>query len=204
MPSRSRLLGEIRRLLSEGGTEQVGRSRCAPMTTQAAGPRQGEHRPSRPRQPTHEGKLMNDQPTELDQSRHPIEGSAREACPRHRHRQRAFDRLWLCPGLPPARGRPRRHLPQREGPALCRASRQGARGIDLRALRRGPRRRARSRLPADPRDLGQPRHRAPFHRVRAEGGPAGAAPRQFRRGVQGGDGHLLPLLHPHGAARRAA
>ena len=68
----------------------------------------------------------------------------------------------------------------------------------------GRERRARSGLRADPRDLGQPRHRAPLHRLRAEGGPAGTASRQLGRGLQGGDGHLLPFLHPHGAARRAA
>ena len=37
----------------------------------------------------------------------------------------------------------------------------------------GRERRARGRLRTDPRNLGQPRHRAPFHRLRAEGGPAG-------------------------------
>ena len=204
------LLGEIRRLLS--GDEADGDAKGRPITvTQAetrprTAPRRWRGRvpPVDPATPDARGQDHERSTHRTPQSRPSIEDSARQAGPRHRHRQRAFDRLWLRPGLPPARGRPRRDLPEREGPALCRATRQGTRGLDLRALRRGPERRARSGLPADPRDLGQPRHRAPFHRLRAEGGSAGAAPRQLGRGVQGGDGHLLPFLHPHGAARRAA
>ena len=54
------------------------------------------------------------------------------------------------------------------------------------------------------RDLGRPRHRPALDRLRAQGGPARAAPRQLVRGLQGRHGHLLPLLHPHGPPCGAA
>ena len=40
--------------------------------------------------------------------------------------------------------------------------------------------RTRGCLRADPRDLGQPRHRPALHRLRTERGPAGTSCRQFR------------------------
>ena len=52
--------------------------------------------------------------------------------------------------------------------------------------------------------VGAPRHPGALDRVRAEGGSAGRPPRLLGRGLQGGDGRVLPFLHPHGAARRAA
>ena len=58
------------------------------------------------------------------------------AGPRRRYRQRALDRLGLRPRLPRARRRARRHLPEREGEALCRAAwPRRARGADLHAAR---------------------------------------------------------------------
>ena len=187
-------------------SRRAGRSRrrCAenpPETAQGDG--EAGHRPSIRRQPTREGKLMNDQPIELPESRHSIEDSARQAGPRHRHRQRAFDRVWLRQGLPQlGADLAMTYLNEKARPYVEPLAKELGASI-FAPCDVGRERRARSGLRADPRDLGQPRHRAPFHRVRPEGGPAGPAPRQFERGLQGGDGHLLPFVHPHGAARRA-
>ena len=52
--------------------------------------------------------------------------------------------------------------------------------------------------------VGPARRAGAFHRLGAEGRPAGRAPRLLGRGLRESDGHLLPFVHPHGAARRAA
>ena len=50
---------------------------------------------------------------------------------RHRHRQRSVDRLGLRQGFPHLRRRPRRHLSERQGQAIRRASGQGGRGAQI-------------------------------------------------------------------------
>ena len=54
------------------------------------------------------------------------------------------------------------------------------------------------------KEMGQARHRAALDRVRAESRPPGRVAQLFGRGVQGGDGRVLPLLRAHGEACRAA
>ena len=60
----------------------------------------------------------------------------RQEGPRDRHRQRELDRLRLRPGVPLVRRRARDHLSERQGAALRRAARAGARGADPDAPRR--------------------------------------------------------------------
>jgi hypothetical protein len=67
---------------------------------------------------------------------------------RRRHRQRPVDRLRLREGVPRARRRPRGHLPQRQGEALRRAAREGARGRAARPAGRLGRRAARGAFDA--------------------------------------------------------
>src|SRR3974377_1812790 len=48
-------------------------------------------------------------------------------------------------------------------------------------------------------DLGSAGFRAPLHRICAEGGSAGPTSRQLAGWIPPGHGHLVPLVHPHGA-----
>ena len=83
-----------------------------------------------------------------------------------------------------ARRRARDHLPQRQGQAVRRAARQGARRADLPAARRPAPGRARGGVRGDPEAVGPARHPGALDRVRAEGGPAGRAARLLGRGLR--------------------
>ena len=119
------------------------------------------------------------------------------------HRQRALHRLWLRERLPRAGRRTGGHLPQREGQTLRRAARADAGCADLHAARRLAAGRAGGAVRAHRQGLGAPGYPGALHRLGAQGGPARRTARLHRRGLRTRDGHLLPLLHPHGEAGRA-
>ena len=120
--------------------------------------------------------------------------------PGHRHRQRELDRLGLRQGLPQPRRRPRRHLPERQGQAACRAAGTGARRPDPDAARPARRRPARGRLRAHHRRVGPPRLPPPFHRLCAHGRPARPRRRLLEGRLPRRHGGLLLVLPPHGAS----
>ena len=56
----------------------------------------------------------------------------------------------------------------------------------------------------DRQEMGQARHLPPFHRVCAEGRPAGPRGRLLEGRLSPRHGGVLLVVHPHGEARRAA
>ena len=122
-----------------------------------------------------------------------------------RRRQRALDRLGLRQGIPRARrGVWRSRISNEKARPYVEPLAQRARGADLPAARRRDARAAGGGVRRDRARVGPARHPRPFDRLRAEGGPAGRAAQLLGRGLRKGDGRVVPLVRPDGAARRAA
>ena len=149
-------------------------------------------------------RRANEREGSCNDRRHASPGAERPQGARRRHRQRPVHRVRLREGVPRARRRRRRHLPQREGEALRRAARAGARGADLPAARRVGAGAARGGVRCDRHAMGAARHPRALDRVRAEGGPAGRAPAMLGGRLRQGDGRVVPFVRAHGAARGAA
>jgi len=89
-------------------------------------------------------------------------------------------------------------------PDACRAPGAGAGGGDLPTVGCRQARRAGSRLRACRTNVGAAGYPGAFHRLRPQGGLAGRTVELLFQRLLSGHGHLLPLLHPHGAPGGAA
>ena len=112
---------------------------------------------------------------------------------------------WGCAkAFQDVRCRPRHYLSERQGKALCRASGQGSRGLDLHAAQHSGRGPDGGGVQGDREAMGQARHLPPLHRVRAQSRPAGARGGLLEGRLSPRHGCVLLVVHPHGKARRAA
>ena len=101
------------------------------------------------------------------------------------------------------RGRPGHHVPDRKGTAVRRAPCEGTGRRYLHAPRCPDTRADGCPLQDHPRQVGPAGLPCSLDRRHAQGRSPGARDRLLACGISHGHGHLMPLLHPDGKARRA-